>query len=200
LVVIGIGGSYLGALALSQLLFGINSNNKKKIHFAGINLSADYHQQMLDELNNKDFAILVISKSGTTMETAIVFNIFTSILEKKYGIEQASKYIFAVTDSASGNLKKIADAKKYESFVIPNSIGGRFSVLTAVGLFPLAFLGTDIDQLIYGAEKTQKEISLSNGNDSCFDYGIKRTLLKNTLNKQIEIYESFEPRFAGLME
>ena len=158
LLVIGIGGSYLGARAAIEFLrHGFYNNISKEqrktpeIYFVGNNISSSYIQGLIDVIGDRDFSINMISKSGTTTEPAIAFRVFKEILEKKYGKEGAAKRIYATTDRAKGALKHVADEEGYATFVVPDDVGGRFSVLTAVGLLPIAVSGADIDQLMAGA-------------------------------------------------
>ena len=158
LIVIGIGGSYLGARAAIEMLthsfYNTLTNEKRKspaIFFAGNNISSTYMADLLDAVDGKDISVNVISKSGTTTEPAIAFRIFKELLEKKYGKAGAKERIFATTDKAKGALKKLADEEGYETFVIPDDVGGRFTVLTPVGLLPIAAAGIDIDEMMKGA-------------------------------------------------
>ena len=162
LVVIGIGGSYLGARAvidaLSHTFYNSMPKGKRKtpqIVYAGNNLSPVYMNDLLEFVSDKDISINVISKSGTTTEPAIAFRIFREVLETKYGVKEARKRIYVTTDKARGALKTLSDEEKYETFVIPDNVGGRFSVLTAVGLLPIAAAGIDIDKLMKGAKIAQ---------------------------------------------
>ena len=162
LVVIGIGGSYLGARAAIEFLrHGFYNNISKEmrkapeIYYAGNSISSTYVQGLIDVIGDRDFSVNVISKSGTTTEPAIAFRIFKEMLEKKYGREEAAKRIYATTDKARGALKSLSDEEGYETFVVPDDVGGRFSVLTAVGLLPIAVSGADIDKLM---EEKSKEI------------------------------------------
>ena len=152
LVVIGIGGSYLGARAVIELLGSNNYNLKKKdtpnIYFAGNGLSGDAMQEIFDLIGDDDFSVNVISKSGTTTEPAVAFRFFKAKLEEKYGKAEAAKRIYATTDKARGALKSLATAEGYETYVVPDDVGGRYSVLTAVGLLPIAVAGIDLDQLM----------------------------------------------------
>ena len=162
LLVIGIGGSYLGARAAIEMASHSFRNNLSKedrkspeIYFVGQNISSTYMMDLLDVIKDKDVSINVISKSGTTTEPAIAFRIFKEFLEKKYGKEEASKRIYATTDSSKGALRKLADEEGYETFIIPDDVGGRFSVLTPVGLLPIACAGLDIDAMMQGAADAQ---------------------------------------------
>ena len=155
LVVIGIGGSYLGARAVIELVSSNNYNLKKKdtpnIYFTGNGLSGDSMQEVMDLIGDDDFSVNVISKSGTTTEPAVAFRFFKAMLEKKYGKAEAAKRIYATTDKARGALKSLAGAEGYDTYVVPDDVGGRYSVLTAVGLLPIAVAGIDLDQLMKGA-------------------------------------------------
>ena len=158
LLVIGIGGSYLGARAAIEFLrhsfYNMVSKEIRKtpeIYYVGNSISSTYLKHLIDVIGDRDFSVNIISKSGTTTEPAIAFRIFKEMLEKKYGKEEAAKRIYATTDKARGALKNLATEEGYESFVVPDDVGGRFSVLTAVGLLPIAVSGADIDQLMAGA-------------------------------------------------
>jgi len=200
LVVIGIGGSYLGARAaiemLSHSFYNILPKEKRKtpeIYFVGNNISSTYVYDLLDLIEGKDISINVISKSGTTTEPAIAFRIFKEYIEKKYGKKEAAARIYATTDKARGALKKVADEEKYETFVIPDDVGGRYSVLTAVGLLPIAVSGADIDLMIKGAAdayELYKNKKLSE--NDCYKYAAVRNALYRK-NKTIEIMVNYEP-------
>lgn len=200
LVVIGIGGSYLGARAAIEMLnhsfYGLLPNNKKDapvILFAGNNISSTYMSELLEAVEGKDISVNVISKSGTTTEPAIAFRIFKEYLEKKYGKEGAKERIFATTDKAKGALKTLADAEGYETFVIPDDVGGRFSVLTAVGLLPIACAGIDIGELMKGAADAREEYSTSSLKDNqCYQYAAARNALYRK-GKTTEIIVNYEP-------
>ncbi|UXR70092.1 glucose-6-phosphate isomerase [Staphylococcus sp. IVB6246] len=161
LVVIGIGGSYLGARSAIEMLTPTFKKNHDvpEIIFAGHHLSSSYTQELIEYLDGKDFSVNVISKSGTTTEPAVAFRLFKQLLEEKYGKEEAVKRIFATTDKAKGALKQLATNEGYESFVVPDDVGGRFSVLTAVGLLPIAVAGIDIAAMMAGAAKAREELS-----------------------------------------
>ena len=168
LLVIGIGGSYLGARAAIDFLRHSFYNNISKedrktpeIYYVGNSISSTYLQDLIDVLKGKDFSVNIISKSGTTTEPAIAFRIFKKMLEDKYGEAEAAKRIYATTDKAKGALKNLSNEKGYESFVVPDDVGGRFSVLTAVGLLPIAVSGADIDKLMEGAA-SGRELALNN--------------------------------------
>ena len=161
-VVIGIGGSYLGARAvieaLTNMFNNMNSQEKRKtpqILYVGNNMSPNYINEMIEYIGNKDISINVISKSGTTTEPAIAFRIFRELLETKYGIKEARKRIYVTTDKEKGALKKLSEEEEYETFIIPDNIGGRYSVLTAVGLLPIAVAGINIDKLMQGAKNAR---------------------------------------------
>ena len=190
LVVIGIGGSYLGARAVIELLRSPNYNMLQKstpdIYFAGNGISSDALSEIIAMIGNRDFSVNVISKSGTTTEPAIAFRIFKEMLEKKYGKEGARERIYATTDKAKGALKTLATKEGYETFVVPDNVGGRYSVLTAVGLLPIAVSGIDIEKLMQGAAE-QREEALSGGVQSVeAQYAMNRQMLSNT-GKHVEI-------------
>ncbi len=196
---IGIGGSYLGARAVIEAL-GNKSDNLPKILYAGNNLSPNYISDIIDEIGDKDISINVISKSGTTTEPAIAFRIFREFLENKYGIEEARKRIYVTTDKEKGALKKLADEEGYETFIIPDNVGGRYSVLTAVGLLPIAAAGIDIEKLIIGAKIAQDKYSDDNLKyNECYQYAVLRNILYSK-NKTIEIFANYEPRMGYMME
>lgn len=165
-IVIGIGGSYLGSRAAIEMISNTFYNNLDKnqrrvpqIYFAGNNISSTYMADLLELVKDKDICVNVISKSGTTTEPAIAFRIFKELLEKKYGKEGAKERIFATTDAAKGALRTLADLEGYETFVIPDDVGGRFSVLTPVGLLPIAVSGIDVDEVMKGAADARQEYS-----------------------------------------
>ncbi|MFT5875069.1 MAG: glucose-6-phosphate isomerase [Clostridium sp.] len=200
LIVIGIGGSYLGARAAIETLchsfHNSLTNDKRKspaVFFAGNNISSTYMADLIDVIEGKDFSVNVISKSGTTTEPAIAFRIFKGLLEKKYGVEGAKTRIFATTDKARGALKKSADAAGYETFVIPDDIGGRFSVLTAVGLLPIAVAGINIDEMMKGAADARKAYNEPDINkNDCYKYAAARNALYRK-GKVTEILVNYEP-------
>ena len=203
LLVIGIGGSYLGARAVIESLHSsmyLADESKPKIVFVGNNLSANYINDVINMIEGKDFSINVISKSGTTTEPAIAFRIFREIIEGKYGIEEARKRIYVTTDSKKGALKTLADSEGYESFVIPDDVGGRFSVLTPVGLLPIAASGINIDELMDGAIVAEDKYSdkLLEYNE-CYQYAVVRNLNYDN-GKSIEILESYEPKMHYFIE
>jgi len=200
LVVIGIGGSYLGARAAIEALSHSFYNNLPKsergtpeIYFAGNNISSTYMAELLELLKNKDISVNVISKSGTTTEPAIAFRILKEYIEKKYGREEASKRIYVTTDKAEGALRKLADEMRYERFVIPDDVGGRFSVLTPVGLLPIAVAGIDIDQMMKGAADAQELYSVPSleDNESYLYAAVRNALYRK--GRTIEIMVNYEP-------
>lgn len=203
LLVIGIGGSYLGARAVIDSLnssFKELENKKPYVLFVGNNLSADYINDLIDILEGKDFSINVISKSGTTTEPAIAFRVFREILEGKYGIEEARKRIYVTTDEKKGALKQLSNSEGYETFVIPDNVGGRFSVLTAVGLLPIATSGIDIDKLMDGARFAQDKYSDSSLEyNECYQYAVARNLLYEQ-DKSIEMLVTYEPKLHYFIE
>ena len=207
LVVIGIGGSYLGARAAIEMLtnpFGSVLSKEKRnaphIFYAGNNISSTYMAQLLEALEGKDFSVNVISKSGTTTEPAVAFRIFKEALETKYGKEAARKRIYATTDASKGALKKLADAEGYESFVIPDDVGGRYSVLTAVGLLPIAVAGVDIDAIMAGAADAQAlYANPSLESNQAYQYAAVRNALYKK-GKAIEILVNYEPSLHFVSE
>lgn len=207
LLVIGIGGSYLGARAaieaLTHSFYNNLSKDKRKapeIYFVGNSISGTYLKNIIDILDGKDFSINVISKSGTTTEPAIAFRVFKEMIEKKYGEEEAAKRIYATTDKSKGALKSLANAKGYETFVVPDDVGGRYSVLTAVGLLPIAASGIDIDELMKGAASA-REKCLNNkfeDNDALLYASIRNILLRK--GKNVEIVANYEPSLHYISE
>lgn len=207
LVVIGIGGSYLGARAAIEFLrhsfYNMVSKEIRKtpeIYFAGNSISTTYLKHLIDVIGDRDFSVNIISKSGTTTEPAIAFRVFKEMLEKKYGKEGAAKRIYATTDKARGALKKLSDEEGYEEFVVPDDVGGRFSVLTAVGLLPIAVSGADIDKLMEGAA-SGREAALQNAfeeNDALL-YAAVRNILHRK-GKGVEILANYEPSLHYVSE
>ena len=204
LLVIGIGGSYLGARAaiefLSHSFYNVLPKGKRKtpeIYFVGNSISSKYIHDLQDVLEGKDFSINIISKSGTTTEPAIAFRVFKEMLIGKYGKEEANKRIYATTDKAKGALKNLANEEGYESFVVPDDVGGRFSVLTAVGLLPIAVSGADIDALMTGAADARK-VALETEyekNPALLYAAVRNILLRK--GKQVEIVANYEPKFPS---
>lgn len=204
LIVIGIGGSYLGARAAIEFLKSPNYNALRKdtpeIYFAGNSISGSALAEILELCENKRVSINIISKSGTTTEPAVAFRVLREMLETRYGKEEAAKRIYCTTDKARGTLKKLADENGYECFVIPDDVGGRFSVLTAVGLLPIAVSGADIDALMAGAAKAREEYSVCDiENNDCYRYAALRNALYRR-GKDIELLVSYEPRFTMMSE
>ena len=207
LVVIGIGGSYLGARAVIEALtssfYNMLPEEQRKtpqILYAGNNLSPNYINELIEYIGDKDFSVNVISKSGTTTEPAIAFRIFREILENKYGIDEARSRIYATTDKEKGALKTLADKEGYEKFVVPDNIGGRYSVLTAVGLLPIAVAGIDIDKLMEGARIAQERYNdPSLKYNECYQYAVVRNILYK-LYKNTEILVNYEPKMHYFTE
>ena len=207
LVVIGIGGSYLGARAVIEALtstfYNLLSKEQRKtpqILYAGNNLNPNYLNDLIDLIGNRDLSVNVISKSGTTTEPAIAFRIFRELLENKYGLEEAKKRIYITTDREKGALKQIAEEEGYTTFVIPNNIGGRYTVLTAVGLLPIATAGINIDKLLDGARIAQeKYLDKSLKYNDCYKYAVVRNILYKN-EKNIEILVSYEPKLHYITE
>jgi len=202
LIVIGIGGSYLGARAAIEFTSSplANYNAKTKIFFAGNSISSSYLAELVEMVKDKDFSVNVISKSGTTTEPAIAFRIFRDLLEKKYGKDGAKERIYATTDKAKGALKKLADDEGYETFVVPDDVGGRFSVLTAVGLLPIAVSGADIDEMMKGAQDACKQYSVDNLDENeCYQYAAARFAMLQK-GKTIEMLVNYEPALHYMTE
>ncbi len=200
LVVAGIGGSYLGARSALDALKGLKGQDKPEIIFMGQTFSPNYTAQVLDYLKDKKFAINVISKSGTTTETSIAFRLLKSLLEEKVGKEEARKSIFAVTDKARGALKTLCNQEGYSTYVLPDDIGGRYSVLTPVGLFPLAAAGVDVQAMLDGAH--QAEVEFNNPNlkeNKCYRYAVSRDYMLHH-NKPVEMYVTYEPQMSQISE
>lgn len=201
---IGIGGSYLGARAviesLTHTFYSYGKRDTPQILYAGNNLSPNYINDLIDIIGDRDISINVISKSGTTTEPAIAFRIFREYLENKYGMEEARKRIYCTTDSEKGALKKLAMEEGYECFVIPDNVGGRYSVLTAVGLLPIAVAGINIDELMLGAKIAQdKYVDNNLKYNECYQYAVIRNILYNN-KKDIEILVNYEPKLHYFTE
>ena len=198
LVVIGIGGSYLGARAVIETLTSNNYNLTHKdgpaVYFAGNGLSADAMNEVIELVKDVDFSVNVISKSGTTTEPAVAFRIFKALLEEKYGKEGAKGRIYATTDAKRGALKGLADKEGYETFVVPDAVGGRYSVLTAVGLLPIAAAGIDIDALMSGAREEMELLAKPGMDNPAWQYAAARHALYDA-GKRIEILAGYEPSF-----
>lgn len=201
-IVIGIGGSYLGARAVIEALRSSMYNNLKKdtpdIYYVGNSINPAYLNDILSICEGKDVCVNVISKSGTTTEPALAFRIFKKLVEDKYGKEEAKNRIFATTDKAKGTLKSLSDTEGYETFVVPDDVGGRFSVLTAVGLLPIAVAGIDIDKLMAGAANARTAYAKNDDND-CYKYAALRNILYNK-GKSVEMLISYDPSFAMMNE
>ncbi len=204
LIVIGIGGSYLGARAAIEFIKSPNYNVMKKdtpdIYFSGNSISSTALKELVDICEGRDFSINVISKSGTTTEPAVAFRVFREILEKKYGKEGAAGRIYVTTDKEKGTLKSLSDREGYETFVVPDDVGGRYSVLTAVGLLPIAVSGADIDALMSGAKAAQDALTSDDLNENdCYKYAAIRNILYRK-GKSAEMLVSYEPSFTMMNE
>ncbi|MCL2036188.1 MAG: glucose-6-phosphate isomerase [Oscillospiraceae bacterium] len=204
-IVLGIGGSYLGARAVIEAIKGSLYNSRPQqgtpeLYFAGNSLSPAYMNEILSLITDRDYSVVVVSKSGTTTETALAFRIFKELIEKKYGQDGAKERIIAITDKARGTLKELADKKGYETFVIPDDVGGRFSVLTAVGLLPIAIAGCDVDALMAGSEAGMWAAANPDlFENDCYKYAAIRNLLLRKGYK-IEMLVSYENSFAMMNE
>ncbi len=204
LIVIGIGGSYLGARSAIDFMKSPFYNNQKKdtpdVYFVGCNISSTYLNEVIALIGDRDFSVNVISKSGTTTEPALAFRVFRKLLQEKYGEKGAAERIYCTTDKARGTLKTLADREGYESFVIEDNVGGRYSVLTAVGLLPIAVAGIDIDEVMQGAAQAEKELANPDlSQNDCYRYAALRNLLYRK-GYATEIYASYEPSFAMMNE
>ncbi len=203
LIVIGIGGSYLGARAAIEFLTSPYYNNLKKntpdIYFVGNSISGSALADVMSICEGKRVSVNVISKSGTTTEPAIAFRVFKDLLEKQYGKDGAKERIYCTTDKARGTLKELADAEGYETFVVPDDVGGRFSVLTAVGLLPIAVAGADIDALMAGAAAAREKYSVCDMSNDCYKYAALRNVFYRK-GKIMELLVSYEPRFTMMAE
>ncbi len=207
LLVVGIGGSYLGARAAIDFIHSTFYNSMKKeerkapeIYFCGNSMSGDYLNRIIKIVEEKDFSVNVISKSGTTTESAIAFRVFKEILEQKYGKEEAAKRIYATTDKERGALKRLSDEEGYETFVVPDDVGGRFSVLTAVGLLPIAVSGADIDKLMSGAAaERERVLNAPYEENESLRYAAARNILFRK-GKSVEILANYEPSLQYISE
>ena len=203
LIVIGIGGSYLGARAAIEFLKSPFYNNMKKdtpdIYYVGNNINPTYLNEVISICEGRDISVNVISKSGTTTEPALAFRVFKKLVEDKYGKEEAKNHIFATTDKAKGTLKELSDTEGYETFVVPDDVGGRFSVLTAVGLLPIAVAGCDIDKLMEGAAKAQADFTADFDNNDCYKYAAIRNIFYRK-GKSAEMLVAYDPAFAMMNE
>jgi len=204
LVVVGIGGSYLGAKAAIEMLtdsfYNLRQDRKTpQIVYAGNSISSAYLSSLLSYLKDKEFSVNIISKSGTTTEPAIAFRMLRSLLIEKYGEEEAKARIYATTDKARGALKEFSDKEGYETFVIPDDVGGRFSVLTAVGLLPIAAAGIDVDAMMQGAYDAMVEFDKPYDENDCYKYAAVRNIL-NRKGKSVEIMVNYEPQLTFFAE
>lgn len=204
LIVLGIGGSYLGARAVIEFVKSNNYNLVKKdtpnIYFGGNTISSSSVAELIKLCEGKDFSVNVISKSGTTTETAVAFRVFKKLMEEKYGKEEAKGRIYVTTDRKKGALKNVADSEGYQTFVVPDDIGGRYSVLTAVGLLPIAAAGIDIDALMQGAaDARQKYLNPNLAENDCYKYAAYRNLLYRN-GKSIEMLAAYEPSMTLMCE
>lgn len=200
LVVCGIGGSYLGARSALEALNGLKSDDKLEIIFMGQTFSPNYVGQIMNYLKGKNFAINVISKSGTTTETSISFRLLKELLESQIGKEKAKKAIYATTDKARGALKTLCNEEGYATYVLPDDIGGRYSVLTAVGTFPLACAGIDVEAMILGAQEARKEFENPDLNSNiCYRYAVSRDYMYRN-GKVTEMYVTYEPQMSQISE
>ncbi|MEG1873937.1 MAG: glucose-6-phosphate isomerase [Angelakisella sp.] len=204
LIVIGIGGSYLGARSAIELLKSPFYNQQKKdtpdIIFVGCNLSSNYLNEVLTLIDGRDFSVNIISKSGTTTEPALAFRVFRKLLVERYGAADAAKRIYCTTDKSRGTLKSLADREGYECFVIADDVGGRYSVLTAVGLLPIAVAGVDIQAIMQGAQQAEQELSCTDlAKNNCYRYAALRNILYRK-GYATEIYVTYEPAFTMMSE
>ena len=200
LVVCGIGGSYLGARCALEALNGLKNDDKLEIIFMGQTFSPNYVAQVMDYLKGKNFAINVISKSGTTTETSISFRLLKELLEKQVGKEKARKAIYATTDKEKGALKTLCNNEGYATYVLPSDIGGRYSVFTAVGTFPLACAGADVDALLKGAQDARNDARNKALKDNeCYKYAVMRDYMYRH-NKPVEMYVTYEPQMSQISE
>ena len=202
LVVAGIGGSYLGARAVIEAVKGLYHNELEdgpKIYFCGNSISPTYLNNIISLCKGKRFSINVISKSGTTTETSLAFRVLRKLLEDEMGVEEANKRIYATTDRAKGTLKQLADAQGWPTFVVPDDVGGRYSVLTAVGLLPIACAGIDIDALMKGAADAREAYSVCSKDNDAYRYAMTRNILYRK-GKVVETLAAFEPDFTMMNE
>ncbi|MEG0265896.1 MAG: glucose-6-phosphate isomerase [Erysipelotrichaceae bacterium] len=199
-LVCGIGGSYLGARAAIEMINGLYSKKKPEILYIGNTFSSTYIAQVMEYIEDKDIVLNVISKSGTTTETALAFRLIKQFMEKKYGEAEANRRIYATTDKNKGTLKDIADKKGYEQFGIPDDIGGRFSVMTAVGLLPIAVAGIDINKIMKGIEKAYYDLNTADlDKNAAYAYAVARRILENQ-GKDAEMLVSYESQMSSFAE
>ncbi|MCD7958710.1 MAG: glucose-6-phosphate isomerase [Ruminococcus sp.] len=203
LIVIGIGGSYLGACAAIEFLKSPFYNSLKKdtpdIYYVGNNINPTYLNEVISICEGRDFSVNVISKSGTTTEPALAFRVFKKLVEDKYGKEGAKDHIFATTDKEKGTLKELSDTEGYETFVVPDDVGGRYSVLTVVGLLPIAVAGCDIQALMDGAKQAQEDFTADFDHNDCYRYAALRNILYRK-GKTVEMLVSYDPSFVTMAE
>ncbi len=200
LLVCGIGGSYLGARAAIEMIQGLYSDNKTEVIFIGNTFSSTYFKQVEKYIANKSVVLNVISKSGTTTETAMAFRMLKLMMEEKYGKEECKERIIATTDKARGTLKALADEEGYETFVIPDDIGGRYSVTTAVGLLPLAIMGINIDDIMAGCQMANNDLATDDLKvNKAYQYAVARRILQNS-GKDAEMLVAYEPSMAMVAE
>jgi len=206
LIVVGIGGSYLGAKSAIEFLthtfyneLPVEKRDTPEIYFAGTNISGTYLKHLIELIGDRDFSVNVISKSGTTTEPAIAFRVLKKLLIEKYGKDEAKDRIYATTDAEKGALKKLAIGEGYETFVVPDNVGGRFSVLTAVGLLPIAAAGIDIDALMTGAADAMVDYKVPYAENDCYKYAAVRNILHRK-GKDIELLINYEPRLHYVAE
>lgn len=200
IVVCGIGGSYLGARAAIEMIQGLYPDNGKEVVFIGNTFSSTYMAQVLNHIKDKSIVLNVISKSGTTTETALAFRMLKEFMEEKYGKEECKERIIATTDKARGTLKALADKEGYETFVIPDDIGGRYSVITPVGLVPMALAGIDIDKVYAGLKDAYKELNEDDlSKNTAYQYAVSRRILQNQ-GYNVEMYVTYEPQLRVLGE
>ena len=199
-IVCGIGGSYLGARAAIEMMNGLYPTEKPEMIFMGNTFSSTYIAQVMNYIKDKEVCVNVISKSGTTTETSLAFRLIKQFMEEKYGKKEAATRIVATTDKARGTLKEIADAEGYETFVIPDDIGGRFSVITPVGLFPIAVAGIDIDAIMTGLKKAYADFADPNlETNPAYQYAVCRRILEKQ-DKNVEMLVTYEPQMAMVAE
>lgn len=200
LVVCGIGGSYLGARAAIEMIQGMYSDCKTEVVFVGNTFSSTYVSQVLNHIKDKSVILNVISKSGTTTETALAFRVLRDFMEKKYGKEEARERIIATTDKARGALKTLADQEGYETFVIPDDIGGRYSVITPVGLVPMAIMGIDIRKVFEGLNDAYNDLNTADlAKNPAYQYAVARRILQNQ-GYDVEMFVTYEPQLQMLAE
>ena len=199
-IVCGIGGSYLGARAAIEMLNGLYGKKEPEIIFMGNTFSSTYIAQVMDYIKDKEVCVNVISKSGTTTETSVAFRLLKQFMEQKYGVKESGERIVATTDKARGTLKALADTKGYETFVIPDDIGGRFSVITSVGLLPIAVAGIDIDAIMNGLQEAYHDMASADlDKNPAYQYAVCRRILQNA-DKNVEMLVTYEPSMTMVAE